>query len=74
MRIYFDHQSSVTYIQRSGSVVECLTPDRGATGSSLTGVPALWSVSKTRHCLSERLLMGRKESSQTNKQSNMYGK
>ena len=32
---------------RSGSVVECLTRDRGATGSSLTGVTALWSLSKT---------------------------
>ena len=31
----------------SGSVVECLTRDRGAAGSSLTGVTALWSLSKT---------------------------
>ena len=30
-----------------GSVVECLTRDRGAAGSSLTGVTALWSLSKT---------------------------
>ena len=30
-----------------GSVVECLTRDLGATGSSLTGVTALWSLSKT---------------------------
>ena len=27
--------------ERSGSVVECLTPDRRAAGSSLTGVTAL---------------------------------
>ena len=27
--------------ERSGSVVECLTGDRGAAGSSLTGVTAL---------------------------------
>ena len=27
--------------ERSCSVVECLTPDRGAAGSSLTGVTAL---------------------------------
>ena len=27
--------------ERSGSVVECLTRDRGVTGSSLTGVTAL---------------------------------
>ena len=69
--------------ERSGSVVECLTRDRGAVGSSLTGVTALWSLSKphypslvlvqprkNRPCLTERLLMGRKESNQ--KQSNIY--
>ena len=33
--------------ERSGSVVECLTWDRGAAGSSLNGVNALWSLSKT---------------------------
>ena len=33
--------------ESSGSVVECLTRDRGAAGSSLTGVTALWSLSKT---------------------------
>ena len=33
--------------ERSGSVVECLTRDRGAAGSSLTGVTALWSLGKT---------------------------
>ena len=33
--------------ERSGSVVECLTRDRKAAGSSLTGVTALWSLSKT---------------------------
>ena len=31
----------------SGSVGECLTQDRGAVGSSLTSVTALWSLSKT---------------------------
>ena len=35
------------YWERSGSVVECLTQDRRAVGSSLTGVTALWSLSKT---------------------------
>ena len=30
-----------------GSMVECLTQDRGAAGLSLTGVTALWSLSKT---------------------------
>ena len=49
--------------ERSGSVVESLTRDRRAAGSSLTGVTALWSLSKTH------LLMGRKESNQTNKQT-----
>ena len=29
------------------SVVECLTRDQEATGSSLTGVTVLWSLSKT---------------------------
>ena len=33
--------------ERSGSVVECLTPDREGACSSLTGVTALWSLSKT---------------------------
>ena len=60
--------------ERSGSVEECLTRDRGAAGSSLTGVTALLSIyhslvlvqpRKTGPCLTERLLMGRKESKQT---------
>ena len=63
----------------SGSVVECLTRDRGAAGSIVWGVTVLWSLSKTHlsylntgstqedpSCLAERLLMGRKESNQTN--------
>ena len=33
--------------EHSGSVVECLTQDRGAECSSLTGINALWSLSKT---------------------------
>ena len=33
--------------ERSGAVVECLTRDGGAAGLSLTGVTALWSLSKT---------------------------
>ena len=33
--------------ERSGSVVECLTRDRRAAGLSITGVTALWSLSKT---------------------------
>ena len=33
--------------ERSGSVVECLTWDQVAADSSLTGVTALWSLSKT---------------------------
>ena len=34
--------------ERSGSVEERLTRDRGVAGSSLTGVAALWSLSKTQ--------------------------
>ena len=33
--------------EHSGSVVECLTRDRRVAGSSLTGLTALWSLSKT---------------------------
>ena len=33
--------------ERSGSVVECLTREGRVAGSSLTGVTALWSLSKT---------------------------
>ena len=33
--------------ERSGSMVECLTRNRGAAGLSLTGVTVLWSLSKT---------------------------
>ena len=33
--------------ERSGSVVEGLTRDREAANSSLTGVTALWPLSKT---------------------------
>ena len=68
--------------ERSGSVEECLTRGREAVGSSHTGVTALWCLSiypslvlvqtrKTRPCLTERLLMGRKESNQTNKQTHV---
>ena len=70
--------SSTKVWERSGSVVECLTRDRGAAGSSLTRVTGLWALSKniypslvlvvprkTRPCLTERLLMRRKESNQT---------
>ena len=45
--MYFIHYNPPTHWERSASVVECLTRDRGATGSSLTSVTALWSLSKT---------------------------
>ena len=61
-------------------MVECLTRDQRAPGSSLTAVTALLSLSKTHLSLLstgstqedpsriiERLLSGRKESNQTNK-------
>ena len=64
--------------ERSGSVVECLTRDRGAAGSSLFSVtalchqarhinPSLVLVQPRKTCpfITERLLMGRKESNQT---------
>ena len=70
--------------ERSGSVIECLNGDLGAAGSSLTGVTALcpWAryiyssivlvqPRKTRLYITERLLMGRKESNQT-KQNNFF--
>ena len=63
------------YRERSGSVVECLTRDRGAAGSSLTGVTAFgpWerriypSLVLDPSLLTERLLMGCKESNQNKK-------
>ena len=64
--------------ERSGSVVECLTRDRGAAGSSLIGVTALcpWARTlilaykvvqprKTRPFITERLLMGHNQIKQT---------
>ena len=39
--------STLYVLERSGSEVECLTRDRRAVGSSLTGVTALWSLSMT---------------------------
>ena len=38
---------SKTYRERSGSVVECLTQDRRAVGSCLTGVTALCPWART---------------------------
>ena len=68
--------------KRSASVVECLTRDRGAADSIITGVTAFCHLSKNinpslvlvqprkpRPFLTERLLMGRKKSNQTNKQN-----
>ena len=66
--------------ERSCSVVECLTRDRGGAGWSLTGVTALYPWArhiypslvlvqprKTRPYITERLLMQGKESNKTNK-------
>ena len=65
--------------ERSGSEVDCSTRDQGAMGSNLTGVIALCpgvrhinpsvvpvQPRKTGPYISERLLIGRKESNQTN--------
>ena len=64
-------------------MVECLTRDRGAAGSSLTGVTVLCPLArhinpslavvqhrKTHPYITERLLMGHKESNQAKKQQN----
>ena len=66
--------------ERSGSVVECLTRDRGAESLSITGItelcplvrhinPSLVLVQprKTSPYITERLLMGQKESNQAKK-------
>ena len=79
-----DQTASNQIRERSGSLIECLTRDRVAAGSSLTGItvlcpsarhnnPSLVLVQprKTHPYVSERLLMGRKESNQTNKTSNV---
>ena len=70
--------TSIQRRERSGSVVECLTRDRGAAGSNLTSVTALCPLTrhinpslvlvqprKTCPYITERLLMGCKESNQT---------
>ena len=72
------HPHLNTGAQSHGSVAECLTLDQGAAGSSLTGVTVLWSLrrhiypslvlvqpSMTCPYITERLLMGRKESNQS---------
>ena len=41
------HKVRILYREGSGSVVECLTPDRGAAGSSLTDVTALCPRERT---------------------------
>ena len=64
--------------EHSGSVVECLTRDRGVAGSSLTGITALcpWERNitpclvldqprKTRPDITAKLLTGTKESNRT---------
>ena len=68
-------------------MVECLTCDRRAAGPSLTGVTGLCPLAKhinpslvlvqsrkTHPFITERLLMGRKESNQTNKSFQFCGK
>ena len=78
----FELGSSSVICWCSGSVEECLTRDRGAGGSRLTGVTALCPLVRhinhslalvqpreTRPFISERLFMGCKESNQTNKKA-----
>ena len=68
-------QNTLHFGERSDSVVECLTRGRGAAGSSLTGCPWAWHINpslvlvqprKARPFITVRLLVGRKESNQTN--------
>ena len=79
--IRMQQNQMITIRERNGSLVECLIRDRGAAGSSITGVTALcpWArhinpslvlvqLRKIRPYLTERLLMGSKESNQTNKE------
>ena len=66
--IYMSHKKDTKCIwESSGSVVECLTRDPGAAGLSLSSITALCPYWKTRPYITEKLLMGRKESNQTNK-------
>ena len=74
MHYTFSFKANMEFRERSGSVVESLTRDRGAMDSSLLAslrcgpwarhiYPSLvlFQPGKTRPCLTERLLMGRKE-------------
>ena len=77
--IYLRNRTGGLYRERSGSVVESLTRDRRAephrrhcvVSLSKNINPSLVLVQprKTRPYITERLLMGRKESNQTNKQT-----
>ena len=77
-RIIAREVTSLTPRERGGSVEECLTRDRRAVGSSLTRRHCVVSLSKniypslvlvqprkTRPFITERLLMGHKESNQS---------
>ena len=71
-------------MEGSGPVIECLTPDQGSMGLSLTGIVVLEQESiyqsfvlvqprKTCPYITERLLMGRKELKQKkNKNQPLY--
>ena len=59
---YISNMYTLILWERSGSVVECLTRDRRAAVQPR----------KNRPYITERLLMGRKESNQTNKQTSTY--
>ena len=71
--------NSVEQGERSGSVVECLTRDLGSEPHCVVSLskninPSLVLVQprKTRPFITERLLMGRKESNQTNQLSMIF--
>ena len=47
LRSNFMKELQENYWEHSGSMVECLTREGGAADGILTGVTALWSLSKT---------------------------
>ena len=75
-----NQEHNKTNRERSGSVEECLTRDRGGRGfephqrhcavslsKNINPTLVLVQPSKTRPFITKRVLMGRKESNQTNK-------
>ena len=47
LHLFYNTIPTYHHADQGGSVIECLIRDRVVAGSSLTGVTALWSLSKT---------------------------